>query len=128
MILFLLKHRKLIGYGLAVLIVAMSFLAYRHSLIQDGVKLGREQVRKEWAYSISVANGEIEKKNKAYAALQGERDKAKAEVEDLRNQPLPAPKTLIREVPTSAPVSSCPRLSPDFLHSYNALADAADSR
>ena len=127
MILFLLKYRKLIGYGLAVLLVVSLFFSYRHSLIKMGREEGREEVRKEWAASITVANGEIAKKDAAYAALQSERDKAMAEVNALLNRPQPAPKTLIREVPTSAPVATCPRLSADFLRNYNATADAADS-
>ena len=120
------KYRRLIGYGLAVLAIIAMFLTYRHSLIQDGVKLGREQVRREWAASITVANGEIAKKDAAYAALQGERDKAKAEYLALLNRPQAAPRTLIREVPTDAPAATCPRLSPDFRMRYNSAADAAD--
>ena len=122
----LFKYRRLIGYGLAVLAILAMLLTYRHSLIQDGVKLGREQVRKEWANSITVANREISMRDAAYAALQGERDKAKAAYIALLNRPPAAPRTLIREVPTDAPAATCPRLSPDFRVRYNAAADAAD--
>ncbi len=127
MIAFVLKYRKLIGYAIAALLLISLVLAWRHSLISDGIKLGREQVRKEWANSIMIANREISIRDAKYAALQGERDKAKAEVEAIRNRPIPAPRTLIVEVPTNAPVSTRPHLGPDFLRSYNAAADAADS-
>ena len=127
MILFLLKYRKWIGYGIAVLLVLSLFFAYRHSLIKMGRDEGREEIRKEWAASIAVANGEIARKDAAYQALQSERDKVALEVQALRNRPLPAPKTLVVEVPTSAPVSTRPRISADFLRVYNSLAGAADS-
>ncbi len=120
------KYRRLIGYGLAVLAIFAIFLAYRHSLIKMGREQGRLEVRAEWDEAISFANREIAAKDAAYQALQSERDKVALEVQDLRNRPLPAPRTLIREVPTDAPVSTCPRLSPDFLREYNARADAAD--
>jgi len=48
MILFLLKYRKLIGYGIAVLLVLSLFFAYRHSLIKMGREQGRAQVQALW--------------------------------------------------------------------------------
>jgi hypothetical protein len=47
-ILFLLKYRKWIGYGLAVVLLVGLFLAYRHSLIEMGDKRGAARIQALW--------------------------------------------------------------------------------
>ena len=121
------QYRKWIGYGLAVLAILAMFLSYRHSLIKMGREQGRAEIRILWDESIAKANREILARDAAYQALQSERDKVALEVQELLNRPPPAPRTLIREVPTDAPVTTCPRLSPQFLQEYNARTDAANA-
>jgi hypothetical protein len=121
------KYRKWIGYGLVICSVLALFFAYRHALIKKGREEGRAEVLAKWDEAISVSNREIAKKDTAYAALQGERDKASAEVQALLNRPPPDPRTLIVRIPTDAPVTSCPDRSPEWVRAYNALAAAADS-
>lgn len=126
----LFKYRKWIAYGIAALLLITLVLGWRHNLItaahRDGVIEGSAKVQAQWDKAVEAANRETARRDSEYQALQGERDKVALEVQALLNRPLPAPRLLIREVPTDAPVSSCPRLGPDFLRLYNAAADAAD--
>ena len=119
-------YRKWIGYGIAVLAIFATLWTLLHNY---GVRHYNDGIADEkvlWAKSIEAANAKVRKQDADYLALQRERDKAKAEIEALRNRPPAAPRTLIREVPTDAPAATCPRLSPDFRMRYNAASDAAD--
>ena len=87
-----------------------------------GVEATESRWEAKWAKAEAEARARAEALDAAYRASEADRARLAALVRNL--PPPPPPRTLIREVPTDAPVNSCPRLSPAFRLRWN--ADPAD--
>ncbi len=125
MILFLLKYRKLIGYGLAVL--AVSILAWRIHAWRDGYLKRAEAVAQ---LATEKAGREADRVEFAKRTEQSEKDRAKlaADLEAIRAKfaNLPPPTVLTRtvEVPIAPGQTTCPspRIHSDFRLFWNTTA------
>ena len=88
-----------------------------------GVEATETAWQAKWSKPEAEAKARAEALDAAYRASEADRARLAALVRNL--PPPPPPRTLIREVPTDAPVTSCPRLSSQFRVFYN--ADPADA-
>lgn len=89
-----------------------------------GQEAAQAQCSERFDAARAAAEQRLEEAQAAYEAERAERVRLAARLRNL--PPPPEPRTLVREVPVNATVTTCPRLSPDFRMHFNAppVADA----
>ena len=122
-LLILNKLRPALPYILLSVALIAGVWGFHRWSYGKGVEATETRWEAKWAKAEAEARARTQAADEAYRALQGERDRLAAVVRNL--PPPPPPRTLIREVPTDAPVTSCPRLSPSFRLRWNSDPAAA---